>query len=583
MFNLMIRILILNLFFFINLHAQNLKEQMLEKTFISFDGKNFIKFKQLDKKNYEQKYTNLVLKIEIDEKLLKNDVYYIKILSTKDSFKNSNYSYEFINKVPIIKLENIKNDLIINFDLENQHLFFDLELFNEFEYKNILNEEKLLFGITYGIILCAFLYNFVFFLYNKEKIFLYYSLLQVSLLFLLVLCSKNSYIINLLDNNGNNIDISLTLLLNLSILLSILFNMEFLNTKKYTPKIHTSLWLLIFLDLLDIFSLLITNKSFIIDYIPPYILIFLLLIFAFFVLKQGYKPALFYIIGWFSLFIFVFLSQSSFSDYNENYMLHIGIPLESLLFSFAIGFKMRQTELEKQQNETILINKSKLASMGEMIGNIAHQWRQPLTHLSYIIMNLKAAYENDKLNKKYLEKKTDEANKQIEFMSHTIDDFRNFFKISKQKEEFSLIECINESINLLNESFKSLDIKLNFNYTENFRIRTYKGEFAQVIFNLLNNAKDEFIKQEIKDAKIIINIIKKEENILIEIIDNAGGISEKIIKKIFEPYFTTKEKGLGIGLYMSKVIIEKNIGGKLEVENTINGAKFIIYLINSQI
>lgn len=583
MFNLMIRILILNLFFFINLHAQNLKEQMLEKTFISFDGKNFIKFKQLDKKNYEQKYTNLVLKIEIDEKLLKNDVYYIKILSTKDSFKNSNYSYEFINKVPIIKLENIKNDLIINFDLENQHLFFDLELFNEFEYKNILNEEKLLFGITYGIILCAFLYNFVFFLYNREKIFLYYSLLQVSFLFLLVLCSKNSYIINLLDNNGNNIDISLTLLLNLSMLLSILFNMEFLNTKKYTPKIHTSLWLLIFLDLLDIFSLLITNKSFIIDYIPPYILIFLLLIFAFFVLKQGYKPALFYIIGWFSLFIFVFLSQSSFSDYNENYMLHIGIPLESLLFSFAIGFKMRQTELEKQQNETILINKSKLASMGEMIGNIAHQWRQPLTHLSYIIMNLKAAYENDKLDKKYLEKKTDEANKQIEFMSHTIDDFRNFFKISKQKEEFSLIECINESINLLNESFKSLDIKLNFNYTENFRIRTYKGEFVQVIFNLLNNAKDEFIKQEIKDAKIIINIIKKEENILIEIIDNAGGISEKIIKKIFEPYFTTKEKGLGIGLYMSKVIIEKNIGGKLEVENTINGAKFIIYLINSQI
>ena len=568
---------------FINLNAQNLKDQILDKAFISFDGENFIKYKELDKNFFEQKYTNLLLKIKIDEKLLKKDVYYIKILSTKDSFKNSNYPYEFINKVPIIKLENIKNDLIINFDLENQHLFFDLELFNEFEYKNILNEEKLLFGITYGIILCAFLYNFVFFLYNKEKIFLYYSLLQVSLLFLLILCSKNSYIINLLDNNGNNIDISLTLLLNLSILLSILFNMEFLNTKKYTPKIHTSLWLLIFLDLLDIFSLLITNKSFIIDYIPPYILIFLLLIFAFFVLKQGYKPALFYIIGWFSLFIFVFLSQSSFSDYNENYMLHIGIPLESLLFSFAIGFKMRQTELEKQKNETILINKSKLASMGEMIGNIAHQWRQPLTHLSYIIMNLKAAYENDKLDKKYLEKKTDEANKQIEFMSHTIDDFRNFFKISKQKEEFSLIECINESINLLNESFKSLDIKLNFNYTENFRIRTYKGEFAQVIFNLLNNAKDEFIKQEIKDAKIIINIIKKEENILIEIIDNAGGISEKIIKKIFEPYFTTKEKGLGIGLYMSKVIIEKNIGGKLEVENTINGAKFIIYLINSQI
>ena len=133
-------------------------------------------------------------------------------------------------------------------------------------------------------------------------------------------------------------------------------------------------------------------------------------------------------------------------------MLHIGIPLESLLFSFAIGFKMRQTELEKQQNETILINKSKLASMGEMIGNIAHQWRQPLTHLSYIIMNLKAAYENDKLDKKYLEKKTDEANKQIEFMSHTIDDFRNFFKISKQKEREYEIKVVYLQLKLNNNN-----------------------------------------------------------------------------------------------------------------------------------
>ena len=581
MFNSMIKILILSLFFFINLNAQNLKEQILERTFISVDGEEFNKYEPLDKKNFEQKHNNILLKIDFNEEILENNTYYLKIVTTPNSFKNSNYFYEFINETPIIKLDkNIKNDLLINFNFNNQDVFFGLEIFNEFEYKNILREEKLLFGITYGIILCSFLYNFVFFIYNKEKIFLYYSLLQISLLLLLLISSKNMLIINLLGNNGNSIEVSLLLLIGLSSLLSILFNMEYLNTKKYTPRIHTFLWILFLLNLLDILLLLAVNKSLILNYIPTYYMILLLLFFAFYILKKGYKPALFYIIGWFSLFIFVFLSQTSFFNYNENYMLYIGIPLESLLFSFAIGFKIKQIELEKQQNETILINKSKLASMGEMIGNIAHQWRQPLTHLSYIIMNLRAAYENDKLDKTYLEKKTDEANKQIEFMSHTIDDFRNFFKISKQKDEFSLIECINESINLLNETFKSSNIKLDFNYKEDIKIKTYKGELSQVIFNLLNNAKDEFIKQSIEDGEITINLIKKEKNIIIEIIDNAGGINKKIIGKIFEPYFTTKEKGLGIGLYMSKVIIEKNIGGKLEVKNTMNGVKFIILLSN---
>lgn len=234
--------------------------------------------------------------------------------------------------------------------------------------------------------------------------------------------------------------------------------------------------------------------------------------------------------------------------------------------------------MEKQKNEGILITQSKLASMGEMVGNIAHQWRQPLTHLSYIIMNLKAAQENDKLDKDYLEKKTNEATNQIEFMSHTIEDFRNFFKVSKQKEVFSLVDSINESINLLKESFESLNIKLGFSYEDDLKIETYKGELSQVIFNLLNNAKEEFIKREIGQPKLSIKLLEKENNILIQISDNAGGIDEKIIKKIFEPYFTTKDKGLGIGLYMSKMIIEKNIGGKLEVENIEDGALFTIYL-----
>jgi hypothetical protein len=156
----MIKILILSLFFFINLNAQNLKEQILERTFISVDGEEFNKYEPLDKNFFEQKHNNILLKIDFNEEILENNTYYLKIVTTPNSFKNSNYFYEFINETPIIKLDkNIKNDLLINFNFNNQHVFFGLEIFNEFEYKNILREEKLLFGITYGIILCSFLYN----------------------------------------------------------------------------------------------------------------------------------------------------------------------------------------------------------------------------------------------------------------------------------------------------------------------------------------------------------------------------------------------------------------------------------------
>jgi C4-dicarboxylate-specific signal transduction histidine kinase len=163
-------------------------------------------------------------------------------------------------------------------------------------------------------------------------------------------------------------------------------------------------------------------------------------------------------------------------------------------------------------------------------------------------------------------------------MSHTIEDFRNFFNVSKRKEKFSLVSSINESVSLLKESFKALDIKLQLNYNSDITIHSYKGEFSQVIFNLLNNAKDEFIRKQINSPKILIELIKKNKNIIIKISDNATGINENIIKKVFEPYFTTKDKGLGIGLYMSKIIIEKNMDGRLEVKNIDDGAEFSIIL-----
>ena len=242
------------------------------------------------------------------------------------------------------------------------------------------------------------------------------------------------------------------------------------------------------------------------------------------------------------------------------------------LILFTLFYRKLQQSQKQLQNLTY---QSKLASMGEMIGNIAHQWRQPLTHISYILMNIKAAYEKDKLSPEYFEKKTKLANAQIKYLSDTIDDFRDFFKKTNQKELFNLAESIKEVANLLKASFKANNINIEFDLENNIFVKAYRGEFLQVLFNILNNAKDEFIKREINNPKLTIRTYVKKDIIKIEINDNAGGIKNELQEKIFEPYFTTKDKGLGIGLYMSKIIIEKS-DAKLEVQNIKDGASFVI-------
>jgi signal transduction histidine kinase/REP element-mobilizing transposase RayT len=262
------------------------------------------------------------------------------------------------------------------------------------------------------------------------------------------------------------------------------------------------------------------------------------------------------------------------SAQNSVYLtLNILFVLVALFLSLFTLFYRKLIASQKQlQNLTY---QSKLASMGEMIGNIAHQWRQPLTHLSYLLMNLKTAYEKKMLTPEYFDKKTTMANAQIKYLSNTIDDFRDFFRNTNNKEIFNLSSSVNEVINLLKDSFTHHEIEIETNLNKTIEIKAYRGEFLQVIFNILNNAKDEFLKRKTKNPKIIIKTQVSKNEIKLEIGDNAGGIKNELLQKIFEPYFTTKDKGLGIGLYMSKIIIEKS-DGKLEATNTKSGALFII-------
>ncbi|RXJ88844.1 histidine kinase [Arcobacter sp. CECT 8983] len=250
--------------------------------------------------------------------------------------------------------------------------------------------------------------------------------------------------------------------------------------------------------------------------------------------------------------------------------------LSSIYFSKLLQKKFRRykrdirehlVENTKQQN--ILAQQSKMAAMGEMIGNIAHQWRQPLSTISTTATGLKLQKEMDILDDKFLLESLDGINNSAQFLSKTIDDFRNFFKTDKKKEVFSIQEALDKALALVYVQFHNKNIKIIRNNADG-EIKNLENEFIQVIINILNNARDELVKKDLDVEKVIfIDVVKKKKYITISIKDNAGGVPENILNRVFEPYFTTKHKsqGTGIGLYMSQEIIRKNMQGEILLEN----------------
>ncbi|MBF0538264.1 MAG: PAS domain-containing sensor histidine kinase [Nitrospirae bacterium] len=237
---------------------------------------------------------------------------------------------------------------------------------------------------------------------------------------------------------------------------------------------------------------------------------------------------------------------------------------------------------ENLQQQQMLVQQSKMAAMGEMIGAIAHQWRQPLNALGLMVQDVIDAYEYGELNKGYLDTFTSDAVNQINFMSHTIDDFRNFFRPSKEKTEFGVVRAIKKVINIVQTLFYANSIKVDIEGEEDITVTGYPNEFMHVILNLINNARDAILKHRAltntREGLISITVHRHDSTVRIEIKDNGGGIPDEVKSRLFEPYFTTKGEGhgTGIGLYLSRVIIEKNMGGKLHVGNTPEGAVFTI-------
>jgi len=247
--------------------------------------------------------------------------------------------------------------------------------------------------------------------------------------------------------------------------------------------------------------------------------------------------------------------------------------------------KRIEAQKELKKKDELLIAQSKQAAMGEMISMIAHQWRQPISVISMAVNNIMIDVELDELKEENIRECSNEILEETKYLSQTIDDFRNFFKPKKEKETLLVQNLFNNVYKIVGKSFENNDIELNFSGEKEQSITAYSNELLQVFINILNNAKDALRDVQVEDKKVVISTCKKKNNIIFEFCDNAGGIEEEIIGKIFEPYFSTKDEknGTGLGLYMSKMIIEKHMLGKIWAENRGDGVCFVIELpINSK-
>ena len=265
--------------------------------------------------------------------------------------------------------------------------------------------------------------------------------------------------------------------------------------------------------------------------------------------------------------------------YSNGFICTFEIITKEKLFQEKLEQRVSEEIVKQQKQQIILLQQSKMVAMGELIVAIAHNWRQPLNIISLLASTINRKYTDDKLNKDYMDDWIIKMDNQINFMSQTIDDFRNFYKPKENLKKIFLKETISKVISLINLQFETNNIKIKINIPKTISIVCLENQLQQALVNILLNSKEAIKNGNVKKGIILISAKKNGSFIDIIIRDNGGGIENKeILSSIFEPYFTTKSNsnGTGVGLYMTKIIIEQNLNGKTEVKNIDNGFEFII-------
>ncbi len=463
-----------------------------------------------------------------------------------------------------------------------------------------------------GILFIIVILNVFLLLEMRERIYIYY-IGYVASFFVFISMFSGSYLALGLPGWNEGLHTVGTVVL----AFMTMFSASYLQLKRYFPRMYKFFKLLTFLFV--VMGILISQN------VPYVTLIFnlfaflaftLFLILAIKILKMGQYTTRYYLIaliiymptmGMMALTFDGLISNSDFTRYT----FLLGALVEIIVFSFILANRFHSVQAdkiniqkqlleEKQNNEDILkreverqskeitqknaliLHQSRHAAMGEMIGMIAHQWRQPLSAITATVGSLQIKMGMDKYDKEFFDQQLEGINSFSQHLSSTIEDFRNFFKQDKEKNVFNVEEAINSSLSLSESLYKNKNIVIETDLDSSVEIKSYKNELVQVFINILKNAHDALIENAVENPKVIIRMSEDSNNrVTITIEDNAGGISEENSLKIFEPYFSTKSKnGTGLGLYMSKSIVEEHCGGKLLFHNTDVGACFTIILDN---
>jgi len=435
------------------------------------------------------------------------------------------------------------------------------------------NLEFIIAILSLGVILSSIVYNLAFYFYIRNLQYLYYALAQIAIISLLIQI-ENLFISPFSEMYGFKKNIFILDISQISVVLfSMLFIQKFLSLYKI-KNLNKIINAVIYLSIFDLLFTLIFSHALLTKFVPSFIWILFVLSEAQRVSKDKDVPFYFILIGWYSLLFVSLIEYFEFAGLAVKTFpfLHIAFAVESMLLSFAISYKFKLVEREQKLQQSMLLQQSRLASMGEMISIIAHQWRQPLNFLSFAFMHIKRSCNEDKDALLTIK----EANEQIQYMSQTIENFRNFYNPSKKREAFNIAKACEDTIKIVSPTLEKIDINLDIK--DNFSCYANSNEFQQVILNIINNAKDVLIEREIENPNIKIVI----DSHIVTIKDNAGGIKKEHINNIFEPYFSTKTNSDGIGLYIAKTIIEREMSGKLSVKVKDNNTIFIIDLSNSK-
>lgn len=510
--------------------------------------------------------------------LVDQNRYNILAKESSNKLLGSSLVYETLINASSQKVIFIKNTPMVS-------NLFDLNIYDRKSSLIALMDKPFYSIIIISIMLTLAFYNATLYFFNKRKEFLLYALYIITPA--IGLLYKYGIIFNYYHIYGKS-----TYWFNLAAILMpaflIFFLKQTLDLNKADKKINALLNSIPILVAINIAIAIIIDLTFAIEIFKlVFLYVFIsILILGYYLFKTSHPLAKIFTLAYTAYMLGMIITISAMSGLIELsfFTFHaggIGIIIEGLLFSYLMHYNVKILENRVSEQREVIISKNKKAQLGEMIGAITHQWKQPLTRIISVTSVLEFKIDNNKdISVDELKEKISQINKSVIFLSDTIDDFKDFFNPKNNQNICDISDIIKRAVSLSYDDTmtKEINIKLDLKFDK--KIKTNKNELLHVILNIIQNSKEAFKSTDKKIKIIKIFGYSKDGKIYIDIIDNAGGINKNSLPLIFNEHYTTKEKesGIGLGLYLTKIILKNHLNGSIEAKNTKDGAMFRIIL-----